>query len=183
MPRIGKQPVPIPHGVTVTFQDQHAQVKGPKGTLERDFHHRVHFTQHDSIVEVTVDRPEEKHSRELWGTSRVLLHNMVVGVTEGFSKQLEVNGVGYRAEASGKKLTLHLGYSHPIEYPIPDGIEVKVEKNIITVSGIDKQLVGQVAAHIREFRKPEPYKGKGIKYIDETIRRKAGKVVKSAGAA
>lgn len=182
MPRIGKQPVTIPQGVTVTIDGQSVHVKGAKGTLQRAFHERVHFEQADGQIIVTVDRPEEKISRELWGTSRVLLANMVTGVTVGFSKQLEVNGVGYRAEASGKKLKLNLGYSHPIEYAVPEGIDVKVEKNLITVSGIDKQLVGQVAAQIRDYRKPEPYKGKGIKYIDEVIRRKAGKVVKSAGA-
>ncbi len=182
MPRIGKQPVTIPDGVTVTIDGRSVEVKGKKGTLQRTFHERIHFAQADGQVTVTVDHPEEKTSRELWGTSRVLLQNMVLGVTEGFSKQLEVNGVGYRAEASGKKLTLNLGYSHPIVFAVPEGIETKVEKNVITVSGIDKQLVGQVAAQIRDFRKPEPYKGKGIKYIDEVIRRKAGKVVKSAGA-
>ncbi len=182
MPRIGKQPVVIPDGVTMTIDGQHVTVQGPKGTLERDFHERISFDQSDNQVAVSVSSPDEKTSRELWGTSRVLLSNMVEGVTKGYSKKLEVNGVGYRAAVSGKKLTLNVGYSHPVNFEPPAGIDIKVEKNIITVSGIDKQSVGQVAAQIRSVRKPEPYKGKGIKYIDEVIRRKAGKVVKSASA-
>ena len=183
MPRIGKKIIIIPQDVTVTISDQQVIVKGPKGTLERDFHGRINFEKKDNIIKVTVKKPEEKRSRELWGSSRVSLFNMVKGVTEGFSKKLEIHGVGYRASVSGKKLILNLGFSQPVEFEIPPGIEIKVEKNIITISGIDKQLVGQVAAQIREMRKPEPYKGKGIKYVDEIIRRKAGKVVKTAGPA
>lgn len=182
MTRIGKQPIDIPSGVEVKIEDKHVFVKGPKGSLDFEFHRRVNFEQKDSQILVSVNRPEEKKSRELWGLSRVLVSNMIKGVTEGFSKQLEINGVGYKAEASGKKLTIHAGYSHPVVMEAPEGIEVKVDKNIITISGIDKQKVGQFTAQIREVRKPEPYKGKGIKYVDEVIRRKAGKVVKAAGA-
>jgi len=181
MTRIGKQPIVIPKGVDVKIDNQRVVVKGPKGVLERDFHGRISFERNDNIIKAIVKNPEEKRSRELWGLSRVLLYNMIEGVTKGFSKQLEINGVGYRASVAGKKLTLSVGYSHPVEFDIPEEIEIKVEKNIITVAGIDKQLVGQAAAQIREIKKPEPYKGKGIKYIDEVIRRKAGKVVKTAG--
>jgi len=181
MTRIGKQPVPIPKGVEVKIDDQKVTVKGPKGSLEFDFHRRVNFEMKDDQILVSVNRPEEKKSRELWGLSRVLISNMVKGVSEGFSKQLEINGVGYKAAVAGKKLTVNAGYSHPIDMEAPEGLEVKVDKNIITVSGIDKQAVGQFAAKIRDIRKPEPYKGKGIKYMDEQIRRKAGKVVKAAG--
>ncbi|MFZ6035769.1 MAG: 50S ribosomal protein L6 [Patescibacteria group bacterium] len=182
MPRIGKKPITVPSGVEVRIQGTQVSVKGPKGTLEQRLDERVHLTLAGDQLTVAVDRPEEKTSRELWGTSRVLLANMVIGVTQGFTKQLEINGVGYRAQASGKKITLNLGYSHPIEYTVPQEIDVKVEKNVITIAGSNKQLVGHIAAQIRDFRKPEPYKGKGIKYIDEVIRRKAGKVVKTAGA-
>ena len=183
MPRIGKQPVSVPEGVDVNIDGQHVAVKGQKGTLERDFHRRVIFDQQNGTVVVSMRKPDEKRSRELWGTSRVLLANMVEGVTKGFEKKLEVNGVGYRAAISGKKLVLNVGYSHPVELETPDDLSVAVEKNIITVSGIDKQHVGQFTAQIRNVRKPEPYKGKGIRYIDEVVRRKAGKVVKAAGAA
>jgi len=181
MTRIGKQHIEIPNGVEVKIEDKHVFVKGPKGNLDFDFHRRVNFEMKDNKIIVTVNSPEEKRSRELWGLSRVLVSNMITGVTEGYSKQLEINGVGYKASASGNKLVINAGYSHPVELKAPEGIEVAVEKNVITVSGIDKQKVGQFAAIIREVRKPEPYKGKGIKYIDEQIRRKAGKVVKAAG--
>ncbi|MBI5037256.1 MAG: 50S ribosomal protein L6 [Candidatus Kerfeldbacteria bacterium] len=183
MPRVGKKPVVISAGVTITIAGSHVTIKGPKGTLEQNFHPWVHVTQVGDTLEVTVDHVEEKLARSLWGTSRMLLANMVTGVTTGFTKQLEINGVGYRAQAAGKKLTLNLGYSHPIEFEVPSSITVAVEKNVLTISGADKQQVGQIAAQIRDYRKPEPYKGKGIKYSTETIRRKAGKVVKSAGAA
>jgi large subunit ribosomal protein L6 len=180
MTRVGKKPIKIPVGVEIKIDNQHMTVKGPKGVLERNFHKRVIFEKEGDMLLVNVRKPEEKRSRELWGLSRVLAANMVEGVTTGFSKKLEINGVGYRASISGKKLILNVGYSHSVELETPNEIEVKVEKNIITVSGIDKQLVGQIAAEIREVRKPEPYKGKGIKYVDEVIRRKAGKVMKTA---
>jgi len=180
MPRIGKKPVIMPAEVEVIIDGQSVTVKGPKGTLKFDFHHRVVFEKKDNQILVKVRKEDEKRSRELWGTSRVLLANMIEGVTKGFEKKLEISGVGFRAAISGKKLTLQVGFSHPVEFSIPEGIEIKVEKNIIIVSGIDKQLVGETAARIRAIKKPEPYKGKGIKYIDEVIRRKAGKVVKTA---
>ncbi len=170
----------MPAEVEVIIDGQSVTVKGPKGTLKFDFHHRVVFEKKDNQILVKVRKEDEKRSRELWGTSRVLLANMIEGVTKGFEKKLEISGVGFRAAISGKKLTLQVGFSHPVEFSIPEGIEIKVEKNIIIVSGIDKQLVGETAARIRAIKKPEPYKGKGIKYIDEVIRRKAGKVVKTA---
>ncbi|MDD5040336.1 MAG: 50S ribosomal protein L6 [Patescibacteria group bacterium] len=182
MPRIGKKPITIPQGVDVTIAGAHVAVKGPKGTLEFEFHPVVKFEKSGSEIQVTVEKPEEKLSRSLWGTSRMLLANMIEGVTKGFEKKLEIHGVGFRAAVSGKKLTLNVGFSHPVEFPFPDDIVVTVEKNIIKIVGIDKQRVGQIAAEIRAVKKPEPYKGKGIKYSGEIVRRKAGKVVKAVGS-
>ncbi len=182
MSRIGKLPITIPAGVTITVNDHKLDVTGPKGTLSMMVHARVTVTIAENIATVTVTDPELQSDRALWGLTRMLVANMVIGVTAGYEKKLEINGVGYKAQAAGQKLTLNLGYSHPIDYDVPEGITTKVEKNVISVSGIDKQMVGEVAATIRKFRKPEPYKGKGIKYSDEIIRRKAGKVVKAAGA-
>lgn len=180
MSRIGKKPITIPSGVTLEVDRQKVKVRGIKGECEYNFHPLVNFEKKDNIIKVIVKSPEEKKSRELWGLSRVLLANMIEGVTSGFEKKLEINGVGYRASVSGQKLILELGFSHPVEFTLPKGIQIKVEKNIITVSGIDKQLVGETSARIRALKKPEPYKGKGIKYVDEVIRRKPGKVVKAA---
>ena len=178
MSRIGKMPIALPAGVTVEVAENNkVTVKGPKGTLERVFPAEMQFEQKDGQIEVK--RPDDqKKTRALHGLSRSLLNNMVVGVTDGYEKKLEVNGVGYRAAKSGNKLTLTLGYSHPIELDDPEGIETVVEGNAIIVKGIDKEKVGQHAAIIREKRAPEPYKGKGIKYADEVIRRKAGKTGK-----
>ena len=179
MSRIGRLPVAIPAGVTVDIQENnHVVVKGPKGTLERTLPAEMSIKVEDGHVVVT--RPSDlKKMKALHGLTRTLIHNMVVGVTEGFEKKLEVNGVGYRAAKSGKKLTLNLGYSHPVEMIDPEGIETVVDgQNLITVKGIDKEKVGQFAAEIRDKRRPEPYKGKGIKYADETIRRKVGKTGK-----
>ena len=178
MSRIGKMPVAIPAGVTVDIAEGNKiTVKGPKGTLER-----VLVPEMDVKIEngeVVVTRPNDlKRNKSLHGLTRTLIRNMVVGVTEGYEKKLEVNGVGYKAVKDGKKLTLSLGYSHPIEMVDPEGIETKVDGNTIIVSGINKEAVGQYAAEIREKRKPEPYKGKGIKYADEVIRRKVGKAGK-----
>ena len=178
MSRIGKMPIAIPAGVTVEVAENNkVTVKGPKGTLERVFPEEMQFEQTDGQIEVK--RPDDqKKTRALHGLSRSLLNNMVVGVTDGYEKKLEVNGVGYRAAKSGKKLTLTLGYSHPVELEDPEGIETVVDGNAIIVKGIDTEKVGQFAAIIREKRAPEPYKGKGIKYSDEVIRRKVGKTGK-----
>lgn len=181
MSRIGRKPILIPEGVQVSIDEHSIVVRGPKGELKQQFRSRIQFEIKDSQVIVTVEHPDNRKSRELWGLSRVLLANMIEGVTKGFEKKLELIGVGYRASLSGKKLVLNVGYSHPVEFLIPENIEVKVDKNIIMISGINKQQVGEVAARIRSVKKPEPYKGKGIKYIDEVIRRKAGKVMKAAG--
>ncbi|MCI5937289.1 MAG: 50S ribosomal protein L6 [Eubacterium sp.] len=179
MSRIGRMPIAIPAGVTVDIaENNQVTVKGPKGTLVRVLPAEMTITKEGEEVKVT--RPNDlKKMKSLHGLTRTLIHNMIIGVTEGYQKKLEVNGVGYRAAKQGKKLTLSLGYSHPVEMEDPDGIEVTVEgQNIIIVSGIDKEKVGQYAAEIREKRKPEPYKGKGIKYADEVIRRKVGKTGK-----
>lgn len=182
MSRIGQIPIPIPDGVSLTVTDRRLEVKGPKGVLSAALHDHVTITVADQRATVSVARPNDQFDRALWGLSRMLVANMVTGVTRGFTKQLEINGVGFRAAVNGQALQLNLGFSHPIEFPIPAGITITVEKNIITVAGIDKQRVGETAATIRRLKKPEPYKGKGIKYVDEVIRRKAGKVVKAAGA-
>ena len=178
MSRIGRMPVAIPAGVTVEIAEGNkVTVKGPKGTLERELPKEMDIKLEDGHV--VVSRPNDlKKMKSLHGLTRTLIHNMVVGVSEGYTKTLEVNGVGYRAAKAGKKLTLTLGYSHPVEMEDPEGIETKVDGNKIIVSGISKEKVGQYAAVIREKRKPEPYKGKGIKYDYEVIRRKVGKTGK-----
>lgn len=182
MSRIGKLPIPVPSGVTVTLADHDLTLKGPKGELKFTTHKDVTVAQDETGLHVTVKHPDDQFDRALWGLTRALVFNMVKGVTTGFEKKLEINGVGYRAAVAGKIVTLNLGFSHAIEFPIPDGVTITVEKNVVTVAGIDKQLVGETAAKIRSLKKPEPYKGKGIKYDTEVIRRKAGKVVKAAGA-
>lgn len=178
MSRIGRMPVAIPAGVTVDIADANqVTVKGPKGTLSAALSAAMTLKQQDG--QIIVERPNDnKRNKALHGLTRSLLNNMVVGVSDGYSKTLEVNGVGYRAAKQGSKLTLSLGYSHPVEMEDPDGILTEVDGNKIKVSGIDKQKVGQYAAQIREKRPPEPYKGKGIKYSTEIIRRKAGKTGK-----
>ena len=178
MSRIGRMPIAIPAGVTVDVAENNkVTVKGPKGTLERVLPSEMEIKVEGA--EITVSRPNDlKKMKSLHGLTRTLIHNMVVGVTEGYEKKLEVNGVGYRASKSGKNLTLNLGYSHPVEMVDPEGIETVVDGNNIIVKGIDKEKVGQFAAEIRDKRRPEPYKGKGIKYADETIRRKVGKTGK-----
>ena len=176
MSRIGNAPVEIPAGVTVTLGEENLMtVKGPKGELSRHIHPEMKVTVEGNVLKV--ERPsDDKTHRSLHGLSRSLIHNMVVGVTEGFSKNLEINGVGYRAQKQGKNLNLSLGFSHPVIVEPPKGIEFDVPSpNAITVKGIDKEVVGQIAAEIRGFREPEPYKGKGIKYAGEHIRRKEGK--------
>ena len=178
MSRIGRMPIAIPDGVTVTIaENNHVTVKGPKGTLERTLPSEMEIKLEGDTIVVT--RPNDlKKMKSLHGLTRTLVNNMVVGVTNGFTKELEVNGVGYRAAKAGKVLTLNLGYSHPVEMEDPEGVESKVDGNKIIISGIDKEKVGQYAAEIRDKRRPEPYKGKGIKYADEVIRRKVGKTGK-----
>ena len=178
MSRIGRMPIAIPAGVTVDIAENNkVTVNGPKGTLVRVLPAEMEITQDGS--EVLVKRPNDlKKMKSLHGLTRTLINNMVVGVTQGYTKVLEVNCVGYRAQKSGNKLTLSLGYSHPVEMEDPEGVSTVVDGNKITVSGIDKEKVGQYAAEIREKRAPEPYKGKGIKYADEVIRRKVGKTGK-----
>ena len=178
MSRIGRMPIAVPAGVTVDIAENNkVPVKGPKGTLERVLPAEMDIKLEADVI--TVSRPNDlKKMKSLHGLTRTLIHNMIIGVTEGYVKDLEVNGVGYRAQKQGNKLVLALGYSHPVEMVDPEGIEVKVDGNKISVVGIDKEKVGQYAAEIREKRAPEPYKGKGIKYVDETIRRKVGKTGK-----
>lgn len=175
MSRIGKKPVPVPQGVTVTIEGQTVKVKGPKGELQCQLVDLVNVKlEGDEVIVSPVD--ESQPARAAWGLSRTLVSNMVVGVTDGFTKALEINGVGYRAAVQGSGLQLNLGYSHDVVFQIPSDIQIVTPKPTeIVVSGIDKQRVGQVAAEIREWRKPEPYKGKGIKYADEYIFRKEGK--------
>ena len=179
MSRIGRMPIAVPAGVTVEIAENNVvTVKGPKGTLTRTLAPEMDIKLEGAQIVVT--RPNDlKRMKSLHGLTRTLINNMVVGVTNGYEKKLEVNGVGYRAAKSGKKLTLSLGYSHPVEMEDPEGIESVVEgQNVIIVKGIDKEKVGQYAAEIRDKRRPEPYKGKGIKYSDEVIRRKVGKTGK-----
>lgn len=175
MSRIGKQPVEFPKGVSVTVKGQKVEVKGPKGALSREFHPVVELLSEEGAIRLK-PREEGKEANALWGLCRSLLNNMVRGVSEGFTKVLEINGVGYRAEVSGQTLKLTLGFSHPVDFELPKGVSASVDKNtVVTLTSIDKELLGQTAATIRAFRPPEPYKGKGIKYADEYIRRKVGK--------
>ena len=179
MSRVGKMPIAIPAGVTVTVTPENVvTVKGPKGELVKAMHKYINIAVEDAQVVVT--RPSDvKEHRALHGLTRALLNNMVVGVSQGFSKTLELNGVGYRAQLQGKKLVMNLGYSHPVEVEAVDGVDFKLDGTTkVIVEGIDKEKVGAVAANIRSWRKPEPYKGKGIKYSDEVIRRKEGKTGK-----
>ena len=178
MSRIGRMPIAVPAGVTVEIaENNHVTVKGPKGTLERTLPSEMTIVKEGDVI--TVTRPNDlKKMKSLHGLTRTLLNNMVVGVTTGYTKVLEVNGVGYKASKAGKTLTLNLGYSHPVVMEDPEGIESTVADNKITITGIDKEKVGQYAAEIRDKRRPEPYKGKGIKYADEVIRRKVGKTGK-----
>ena len=177
MSRIGKQPVVIPAGVTITVGDSEITVAGPKGSLLVPVQPNTKSTVEDGKLIVTrID--DEPNSRAWHGLQRALIANAVNGVTKGFEKKLEINGVGFRLSGGGKQIEMALGFSHPVKYSAPDGIELKVDKMTITVIGIDKQKVGQVAAEIRALKKPEPYKGKGIKYVDEVILRKAGKAGK-----
>lgn len=182
MSRIGKKPISIPAGVTVTVAEGMVRVKGPKGELARPFHSLVSVVVADGVCTVDVAQKEEKKERALWGTTAAHIRNMVEGVTVGFKKQLEINGVGYRVAMQGKDVKLEVGYSHPVVYQMPGEVKAAVEKNVLTLESSNKDLLGKVAAEIRAIRKPEPYKGKGIKYNEEIIRRKAGKAAKAAAA-
>jgi large subunit ribosomal protein L6 len=174
MSRIGKMPIPVPSSVTVDLGDGTVRVKGPKGELERQVPRQISIVRDDGVLHVERSSDEPTH-RSLHGLTRSLVANMVTGVTDGFTRRLEVNGVGYRAAVSSGNLVLQVGFSHPVLVPAPRGITFAVQANAITVSGADKELVGEIAAQIRHVRPPEPYKGKGIKYAEEVVRRKAGK--------
>jgi large subunit ribosomal protein L6 len=175
MSRIGKRAVPLPSGVTATTEGQLLTVKGPKGQLQMQMRDEIAYEIGDDGI-VVKPANDSKQARAFWGMQRTLVDNLVTGVSEGFSKVLEITGVGYRAAAQGRNLRLQLGYSHDVNFPVPEGVEVKTpDPNTVEISGIDKQKVGQVAAEIRRWRKPEPYKGKGIKYRGEYIFRKEGK--------
>jgi large subunit ribosomal protein L6 len=181
MSRIGRLPIPVPAGVDITVEGATVSVKGPKGSLSRDISPQLTIVREDGMLRV--ERPDDgKQSRELHGLTRTLIANMVTGVTTGYRKGLEITGVGYRAQLVGRKLQLSLGYSHPIEIDPPEGVAFEVENPTrLAVTGIDKELVGHVAARVRAMRKPEPYKGKGVRYSGEVIRRKAGKAGKIGG--
>jgi large subunit ribosomal protein L6 len=175
MSRIGKQPVPVPKGVTVTIDGQKVTVKGSKGELSRELPNEIAFVQEDETIVVT-RRNESRNAKQRHGLVRTLIANMVEGVSNGYQKKLEIQGVGYRASLQGQKLVMALGYSHPVEFEPPAGIQFGVEGNTnVTVSGIDKEIVGNTAARVRAARPPEPYKGKGVRYAGEQVRRKAGK--------
>lgn len=175
MSRVGKKPIPIPEKTKITLNENVITVQGSKGTLKRELHSGVTLDVSDTQIAVTVPS-QDRTSRALQGLTRSLVANMVTGVSSGFERILEINGIGYRAEAKGKSILFNLGYSHPIDFPLPDGISASVDKNtVVKLSGIDKELLGMTAASIRQLRPPEPYKGKGIKYAEEHIQRKAGK--------
>jgi large subunit ribosomal protein L6 len=176
MSRVGKKPILIPENVEVKIESQRVTVKGPKGELQKEFPAKIGIELNENKIFVS-PRIEAKKIKALWGTSRVLLANMIKGVAEGFEKKLEIEGLGYKATLEGPDLILSVGFSHLIKIKAPPSIKFSVEKNIITISGIDKELVGQIAAKVRKIRPPEPYKGKGIRYVGEVIRRKAGKKV------
>ena len=178
MSRVGRKPISIPKGVDLKVSGHTVVAKGPKGELSRDIREGLVVTMEDGVAHVAQTQTGRMASA-LHGLTRALIQNMVRGVSEGFSKSLEIHGTGYRAQLQGQKLVLNLGHSHPIEYPLPKGIQVVVDQNRIVLSGADKELLGQVTAEIRRFRPPEPYKGKGVRYLNEHVRRKAGK---SAGA-
>jgi len=181
MSKIGKQPIKIPTGVDVKLDNRNIDIKGPKGNMARQIPGGVGVEIKDNLIIITSKNVDTKQGKALWGTWRALINNMVIGVTDGFKKVLEYKGVGYKAVVEGKNLNLELGFSHSIKVPSPDGIEFSTDKNTIIVSGIDKELVGQVAARIKKLRPPEPYKGAGIKYLGEVILRKEGKKSVSSG--
>jgi large subunit ribosomal protein L6 len=179
MSRVGKRPIPIPDKVSVVYESHRLKVKGPKGELSRVLNADVDLSVKDGIIQV-ISSGKMKQSKALQGLTRTLVSNMIVGVTQGFERVLDVTGVGYRVEMKSNVLTMSLGYSHPVAYKLPEGISASVEKGRIILSGIDKELLGSTAATIRKFRSPEPYKGKGIKYAEEQIKRKVGKTAGKA---
>lgn len=175
MSRLGKLPIELPNGTQAKLEKDFIIVKGPKGELKTKLHDLVKIEISEKEIKLSINDQTSGKEKALWGLYRSLVKNMVVGVNQAYEKKLEINGVGYRAAVSGNKLTLNLGFSHPVIFDLPEGIKAEVQANIIILSGIDKHLVGEIAAQIRRIRKPEPYKGKGIKYADEILRRKAGK--------
>lgn len=182
MSRIGKKNIEIPPGVEVKIENNFIAIKGPKGELSFNFHPKVMIKEEEKNLKVTVKNPEDKFERSLWGTSGRLVSNMILGVTQGYEKKLELIGVGYRASVSQNKLTMNLGFSHPVEFVLSPKIEAKIDKNIISIIGVDKQLVGETAAQIRKIKPPEPYKGTGIRYVGEVVRKKAGKKAVASAA-
>jgi large subunit ribosomal protein L6 len=181
MSRLGKKPITIPTGVNFKLDNDQIIISGPKGEIKYFKHPAVLLALENNLLSVSVKDPSQKEQKALWGTFVRLIKNMIEGVTKGFEKKLQMVGVGFKAQTSGDKLTLNIGFSHPVDYKIPAGVKISVEKDIITVSGIDKQIVGEVAAQIRKIKKPEPYKGVGIRYFGETVRIKAGKKAVAAG--
>ena len=175
MSRLGKLPIKIPADVQVKIEGDLLTVKGPKGELKRKIIPQIVAKLGDGEMTVSIINPKNKRENALWGLYWNLIRNMVIGVKDGFQKKLEINGVGFKVQGSGKKLTFNVGFSHPVEFILPATIDAKVEENVITVTGADKELLGEIANQIRNIKKPEPYKGKGIKYVDEVIRRKEGK--------
>jgi large subunit ribosomal protein L6 len=183
MSRIGKKPIVIPEKVEAKIDGDSIIIKGPKGELKQKIHPNVNIAIEDKHIIIKVENPEIKDENALWGLFGSLVRNMIIGVTEGFEKRLEINGIGFKALVSGSKLQLNLGFSHAIDFLLPAGITAAVDKNIVVITGIDKQLVGETAARIRTLKKPEPYKGTGIRFVGEIVRLKAGKAAKAAGAA
>ena len=183
MSRLGKKPIVIPSGVQVKLEAGVINIKGPKGELSLTIHPMVLITSGADGLTIAVKNAVDKKQRALWGTFVRLIRNMIIGVTAGFEKKLQLVGIGFRAQVSGEKLILNIGFSHPVEYQIPAGAKILVEKNIITITSVDKQLTGEVAAQIRRLKKPEPYKGVGIRYFGEVVRKKAGKKAVTTGGA
>lgn len=181
MSRIGKLPISLPAGTSARMDGEFLVVKGPKGELREKIHPLALVELSEQEIKVNVAKPDVKKERAMWGLFRTLINNMVIGVNQGYEKKLEINGVGYRAAVAGNKLTLNVGFSHPVDFTLPEGVAGAVAANVITLNSIDKYLLGETAAQIRKIRKPEPYKGKGIKYSDEVIRRKAGKTAAKGG--
>jgi len=177
MSRVGKKPIGIPEKVKITYENNVLSVQGEKGILTRTIHPDVQLNIEKTSLTVSIDLMDKK-TRSLWGMTRAVISNMVTGVSKGFERDLEINGIGYRAELKGNSIEFNLGYSHPIDFPLPEGISAKIDKNVIKLSSFDKELLGFTASTIRALRPPEPYKGKGVKYVEEHIQRKAGKTAK-----